>query len=124
MLGPDVDARPTYQQVTQLGYVTQVLKETFAIVAAGAGLWHFAAEGRDHRRQVQAEEGHVHHRADGPRCIATQRMGAQSDAFNPENFSREAEAARPVMRGSRSATASAPVSDGALRCMRPRLRSA
>ena len=31
VLGPDVDARPTYQQVTQLTYITQILKEALRL---------------------------------------------------------------------------------------------
>ena len=31
MLGPDIDARPTYQQVTQLTYITQILKEALRL---------------------------------------------------------------------------------------------
>src|ERR1700752_2358066 len=31
VLGPDPDARPTYQQVTQLSYITQILKESLRL---------------------------------------------------------------------------------------------
>lgn len=31
VLGPDTDARPTYQQVTQLTYITQILKEALRL---------------------------------------------------------------------------------------------
>ena len=31
VLGPDLDARPTYQQVTQLTYITQILKEALRL---------------------------------------------------------------------------------------------
>src|SRR5204863_26394 len=31
VLGPDIDARPTYQQVTQLTYITQILKEALRL---------------------------------------------------------------------------------------------
>ncbi len=45
VLGPDINVRPTYQQVVQLTYITQILKESAAAVAAGAGLRHSSAEG-------------------------------------------------------------------------------
>ena len=31
VLGPDLDAKPTYQQVTQLTYITQILKEALRL---------------------------------------------------------------------------------------------
>src|SRR5204863_3827813 len=31
LLGPDIDAKPTYQQVTQLTYITQILKEALRL---------------------------------------------------------------------------------------------
>src|ERR1700733_16266656 len=31
VLGPDIEARPTYQKVTQLTYVTQILKEALRL---------------------------------------------------------------------------------------------
>src|SRR6202161_1639350 len=36
VLGPDVEAKPTYQQGTQLSYITQILKEALRLWPAGA----------------------------------------------------------------------------------------
>ena len=60
VLGADIDAKPTYQQVTQLTYIKQILKEALRLWPPAPAL-HLAAEGRDDRRQVRAEEGHLHH---------------------------------------------------------------
>ena len=113
VLGSDINARPTYQQVTQLTYITQILKEALRL-AAGAGLWHRAASGRDHRRQVQAEEEYLRHGAGDGAAPRPQRLGSEPDAFDPENFSREAEAKRPV-------NAWKPFGNGQRACIGPRL---
>ncbi len=86
VLGPDTDARPTYQQVTQLTYITQVLKEALAAVAAGAGLRHLAAAGRDHWRQVQAQEEYLHHRAGDGVAPRSQRLGTESRRVRSGKF--------------------------------------
>src|SRR5450432_4025725 len=96
VFGPDVDARPTYQQVTQLTYVTQVLKESLRLwpPAPAYGISPLQDEiiggkyklGKGTFITVQASELHRDPSVWGP----------HPDVFNPENFSREAEAARPV----------------------------
>ena len=86
VLGPDVNAKPTYQQVTQLTYITQILKEALAAVAARAGLRHLAAEGRDHRRQIQAQEEHLHHGAGAGAASRSQRMGTESRRVRSGEF--------------------------------------
>ena len=62
VLGPDIDARPTYQQVTQLTYITQILKEALRLWPPAPAYGIAPLQGRDHRRQVQAQEEHLHHR--------------------------------------------------------------
>ena len=86
VLGPDIDAKPTYQQVTQLTYITQILKEALRSVAAGAGLWHRAAEGRNHRRPIQAQEKHLHHRAGDGAASRSLRLGTQPRRLRPRKF--------------------------------------
>ena len=92
MLGPDTDARPTYQQVTQLTYITQILEGGVAVVAAGAGLWHRAAQGRDHRRQIPAQEEHLRHgigdgAASRPQRLGTEPRRVRSGEFFPRGRS-------------------------------------
>ncbi len=97
-----------------------------AAVAAGAGLRHSSAEGRDHRRrQVHAEEGHLHHRAGAGAASRPVGRGGRTRTRSIRRIS--ARRPRPSVRsmpGSRSATASAPASAAALRCTRRRSRSA
>ena len=98
VLGPDINARPTYQQVTQLTYITQVLKEALADVAAGAGLRHYAAERRGHRRQVQAEEEHVHHGAGAGAAPRPLGVGAQSGRLQSGEFFARGRGGAPRQR--------------------------
>ena len=98
VLGPDIDARPTYQQVTQLTYITQILKEALRLWPPAPAYRHRAAAGRDHRRQIQAEEEHLRHGAGDGAASRPGVWGPNPDAFDPENFSREAEAKRADQR--------------------------
>src|ERR1700740_1427436 len=96
VFGPDINAKPTYQQVTQLTYITQVLKEALRLwpPAPAYGIAPFADEviGGDYRLKKNIFITVL--------VLALHRdpsvWGPNPDAFDPENFSREAEAARPV----------------------------
>ena len=96
VFGPDVNAKPTFQQVTQLTYITQVLKEALRLwpPAPAYGIAPFADEviGGDYRLKKNIFITVL--------VLALHRdpsvWGPNPDAFDPENFSREAEAARPV----------------------------
>src|ERR1041385_3864633 len=97
VLGPDLDAKPTYQQVTQLTYITQVLKEALrrGPPAPAYGITPLKDEtigGGKYRLKKNTFITIL--------VTALHRdpsvWGPNPDAFNPENFSREAEAARPV----------------------------
>src|ERR1700687_4381398 len=96
VLGSDIDAKPTYQQVTQLTYITQILKEALRLwpPAPAYGISPLRDEtiggqyklGKNTFVLVLAVALHR----------APSVWGPTRDAFDPENFSREAEAARPV----------------------------
>jgi len=97
VLGPDLDARPTYQQVTQLTYITQILKEALRLwpPAPAYGIAPLKDEtigGGKYRLKrgtfITILVTALHR--------DTSVWGPNPDAFNPENFSREAEAKRPV----------------------------
>src|ERR1700689_2908880 len=96
VLGPDIDAKPTYQQVTQLTYITQILKEALRLwpPAPAYGISPLADEtiGGKYRLRKNTFITVL--------VLALHRdpsvWGPNPDAFNPENFSREAEAKRPV----------------------------
>jgi cytochrome P450 / NADPH-cytochrome P450 reductase len=97
VLGPDVNARPTYQQVTQLAYITQILKEALR-------LWPPApAYGISPLKDETIGGGKYKLKKGTFITILVTALhrdpsvwGPTPDAFNPENFSREAEAKRPI----------------------------
>jgi cytochrome P450 / NADPH-cytochrome P450 reductase len=96
VLGPDIDVRPTYQQVTQLTYITQILKEALRLwpPAPAYGIAPLKDETIGGKYQLKKNQFIT------VLVMALHRdpsvWGPNPDAFDPENFSREAEAARPV----------------------------
>ncbi len=96
VLGPDVNARPTYQQVTQLTYITQILKEALRLwpPAPAYGISPLTDETIGGKYKLKKNTFIT------VLVLALHRdpsvWGPNPDAFDPENFSREAEAARPV----------------------------
>jgi cytochrome P450/NADPH-cytochrome P450 reductase len=96
VLGPDINARPTYQQVTQLTYITQVLKEALRLwpPAPAYGIAPLKDETLGGKYKLKKNTFIT------VLVLALHRdpsvWGPNPDAFDPENFSREAEAARPV----------------------------
>lgn len=97
VFGPDVNAKPTYQQVTQLTYITQILKEALR-------LWPPApAYGISPLKDETIGGGTYKLRKGTFTTILVTALhrdpsvwGPNPDAFDPENFSREAEAKRPI----------------------------
>jgi cytochrome P450 / NADPH-cytochrome P450 reductase len=96
VLGPDVNAKPTYQQVTQLTYITQILKEALRLwpPAPAYGIAPLKDETIGGKYKLKKNTFIT------VLVMALHRdpsvWGPKPDAFDPENFSREAEAARPV----------------------------
>ncbi|MCA6121154.1 cytochrome P450 [Bradyrhizobium sp. WSM 1704] len=97
VLGPDVDAKPTYQQVTQLTYITQCLKEALRLwpPAPAYGIAPLADETIGGGKYKLKKNTFV-----TILVMALHRdpsvWGPNPDVFDPENFSREAEAKRPI----------------------------
>src|SRR3954468_14335343 len=96
VLGPDINARPTYQQVTQLTYTTQILKRA-------RRLWPPAPAYGIAPLQDETIGGKYKLRKNTFVTVLVMALhrdpsvwGPNPDAFDPENFSREAEAKRPV----------------------------
>jgi cytochrome P450/NADPH-cytochrome P450 reductase len=97
VLGPDINAKPTYQQVTGLTYITQILKEALR-------LWPPApAYGISPLKDETIGSGKYRLKKNTFITILVTALhrdpsvwGPNPDAFDPENFSREAEAKRPV----------------------------
>src|SRR6202034_217343 len=96
VLGGDVNGKPTYQQVTPLTYITQILKEALRLWPPAPAYGVAPIQDEVIGGKYKLKKGTfvlVHvlalHRDPGV-------WGPNPDAFDPENFSREAEAARPV----------------------------
>src|SRR6476660_6442437 len=96
VLGPDINARPTYQQVTQLTYITQILKEALRLwpPAPAYGIAPLKEETIGGKYKLKKNTFIT------VLVMALHRdpsvWGPNPDAFDPENFSREAEAKRPI----------------------------
>ena len=96
VLGPDVDARPTFQQVTQLTYITQILKEALRMwpPAPAYGIAPLKDETIGGKYKLKKNTFVT------VLVMALHRdpsvWGPNPDKFDPENFSKEAEAKRPV----------------------------
>jgi cytochrome P450/NADPH-cytochrome P450 reductase len=96
VLGPDTEVRPTYQQVTQLTYITQILKEALRLwpPAPAYGIAPLKDETIGGKYKLKKNTFVT------ILVMALHRdpsvWGPNPDAFNPENFSPEAEAKRPV----------------------------
>ncbi len=97
VFGPDIDARPTFQQVTQLSYITQILKEALR-------LWPPApAYGISPLQDETVGGGKYKLKKNTFITILVTALhrdpavwGPNPDVFDPENFSREAESKRPA----------------------------
>ena len=96
VLGSDLDAKPTYEQVSQLTYIQQILKEALR-------LWPPAPAYSVAPLQDETIGGKYELQKGTFVTILTLALhrdpkawGPNPDAFNPENFSREAEAKRPI----------------------------
>ncbi|MGO4711395.1 bifunctional cytochrome P450/NADPH--P450 reductase [Bradyrhizobium sp. 2TAF24] len=96
VLGPDTAVKPTYQQVTQLTYITQILKETLRLWPPAPAFGVSPLQDEVIGGQYRLKKGTFV----TVLVLALHRdpsvWGPTPDAFDPENFSRDAEAKRPV----------------------------
>src|SRR3981081_2162861 len=99
VLGPDINAKPTYQQVTQLTYITQSLKEALRLwpPAPAYGISPLKDETIGGKYKLKKNTFIT------VLVLALHRdasvWGPNPDAFDPENFSREPGRARPATAG-------------------------
>jgi cytochrome P450/NADPH-cytochrome P450 reductase len=96
VLGTDPTIKPTYRQVNQLGYLTQILKETLRLwpTAPVFGLYPY----EDTVIGGQYKLKHQHTITVLLPALHRDKSvwGEDADKFNPENFSPENEAKRPI----------------------------
>ena len=95
VLGADIDAKPTFQQVTQLQYISQILKESLR-------MWPPAPAYGVTPLKDETIGGKYKLRKGTFITILVMALhrdpsvwGPNPDVFDPENFSREAETKRP-----------------------------
>lgn len=95
VLGPDVSARPTYAQVNQLQYVSQILKETLRLWPTAPAYSVYPYEDTIIGGKYKVKRTHqvsvllpMLHR--DPAI-----WGDNPEAFNPDHFTAEKESARP-----------------------------
>ncbi|HEY0850614.1 MAG TPA: cytochrome P450 [Bradyrhizobium sp.] len=96
VLGPDINAKPTYQQVTQLTYITQILKETLRMWPPAPAYGIAPLKDETIGGKYKLKKGTFV----TVLVMALHRdpsvWGPNPDVFDPGNFSPEAEAKRPV----------------------------
>ncbi len=96
VLGPDLSAKPSYAQVNQLHYVTQILKETLRLwpTAPVFGLYPYkdTVIGGKYRIKHTDTINVLLPMLHRDKSI----WGENAEAFNPDNFTPEAEAKRPA----------------------------
>jgi len=96
VLGADTDVRPTYQQVTQLTYITQILKEALRLWPPAPAYGIAPLRDETIGGQYKLPKGTFV----TVLVLALHRdpkiWGPNPEAFDPENFSREAESKRPA----------------------------
>lgn len=96
VLGPDPTIKPTYQQVNQLGYLTQILKETLRLwpTAPVFGLYPYEDTVIGGKYKIK------HQHTITVLLPALHRdksvWGEEADRFDPDNFSAANEAKRPA----------------------------
>ena len=87
VLGPDINARPTYQQVTQLTYITQILKEALRLwpPAPAYGIAPLKDETLGGGKYKLQKE-HFHHRAGDGAASRSQRLGSEPGCVRSREF--------------------------------------
>ena len=115
--GRDIEAKPTYQQVTQLTYITQILKEALRLWPPAPAYGIAPLKDETDRRQIQAQEGHLRHRAGAGAASRPAVWGPNPDAFDPGEF-------QPRGRGGTPGQRLEAVRQRPARLHRPRLRDA
>jgi len=96
VLGGDLSARPTYAQVNQLQYITQILKETLRLWPTAPAYGIAAKEETIIGGKYKIKP---HHNISIllPMLHRDQSVwGEDAEIFNPDNFTPEAEAKRPA----------------------------
>ena len=96
VLGRDIATAPTYQQIAKLDYIRAILLESLR-------LWPTAPAFSVYPYEDEVIGGEYHLKKNTFVTVLTLMLhrdksiwGDNPDVFNPENFSREAEAARPA----------------------------
>lgn len=96
VFGLDPLAKPTYQQVTQLTYISQILKETLRLWPPAPVYSVTPLADETIGGKYQLKKGTFISILVGALHRDKSVWGENAEMFDPENFSREAEAKRPL----------------------------
>ncbi len=96
VLGPDPTIKPTYQQVNQLGYLTQILKETLRHWPTAPVFGLYPLEDTVIGGKYKIKKQHTLTVLLPALHRDKSIWGADAERFNPDNFNPEAEAQRPA----------------------------
>jgi cytochrome P450/NADPH-cytochrome P450 reductase len=96
VLGADLDAKPTYEQVSQLTYIQQILKEALRLWPPAPAYSIAPLKDEKLGGKYDLKKGTFVTVLTLALHRDPKAWGPNPDAFNPENFSREAESKRPI----------------------------
>jgi cytochrome P450 / NADPH-cytochrome P450 reductase len=96
VFGRDLAVKPTYAQVTQLSYVTQILKEALRLWPPAPVFTLTPLEDETIGGKYRLKKRTIVNILVGALHRDASVWGANAEAFDPENFSRENEAKRPA----------------------------
>ena len=96
VLGPDPTVKPTYQQVNQLGYITQILKETLRLWPTAPVFGLYPYEDTVIGGKYKIKQKHTITVLLPALHRDKSIWGDDADHFNPDNFTPAAEAKRPA----------------------------
>lgn len=95
VLGPDTSVKPTYAQVNQLTYITQILKEALRLWPTAPAFALRALDTTTIGGQYKIKKSYHMMALIAQAHRDKSVWGPRADVFDPENFSRENEAKRP-----------------------------
>ena len=125
VFGADLEAKPTYQQVTQLDYIQQILKEALRLWPPAPAFSVSPLKDERIGGKYDLKKRTFVSILDAGAASRSQGLGAEPRQVRPREFLARGRGQAPAQRlEAVRQWRSAPASGAALRCTRPRSRSA